>query len=212
VRLDTEGGFAIEGVNGWKATAVAFSLSDAFLCCFAFNLRPHQACSSQQIGRRVAEYLLSGLPNIVLALDGFLVKEMPAAKKSRTINAILNDVIQRVNDDTQRLRILEQSSESLTSRMNSLEQGMLVNRREFQKAFSDINDGISSLDDRLVKMENTMKEVINHVKNLVSESQIKELQNLIELYNPIKSSFVTKEEMEKFVSQKLSQEKAGKGK
>ena len=135
---------------------------------------------------------------------------MPVAKKSRTVNAILNEVIQRVNDDTQRLRILEQSSESLTSRMNSLEQAMLVNRREFQKAFSDINDGISTLDDRLVKMENTMKEVINHVKNLVSESQIKELQNMIELYNPIKSSFVTKEEMEKFVSQKLSQEKAGK--
>ena len=130
---------------------------------------------------------------------------MPPSKKPRTVNAILNEVIQRVNDDTQRLRILEQSSESLTSRMNSLEQGMLVNRREFQKAFSDINDGISSLDDRLVKTENTMKEIINHVKNLVSESQIKELQSLIELYNPIKSSFVTKEEMEKFVSQRLSQ-------
>jgi len=137
---------------------------------------------------------------------------MPPAKKPRTINAILNEVIQRVNDDTQRLRILEQSSESLTSRMNSMEQAMLVNRREFQKAFSDINDGIGTLDDRLVKMENTMKEVINHVKNLVSESQIKELQNLIELYNPIKSNFVTKEEMEKFVSQRLSQEKAGKAK
>ena len=84
---------------------------------------------------------------------------MPPAKKSRTINAILNEVIQRVNDDTQRLRILEQSSESLTSRMNSMEQAMLVNRREFQKAFSDINDGIATLDDRLVKMENTMKEM-----------------------------------------------------
>ena len=129
-------------------------------------------------------------------------------KHPQTINTILNDVIQRVNDDTQRLRILEQSSESLTSRMNSLEQAMLQNRREFQKAFSDINDGITSLDDRLRKTENTVKEVINHVKKLVTDSQLKELQNLIEIYNPVKSSFVTKEEMEKFVSQKLSQEKS----
>ncbi|MCX6814433.1 MAG: hypothetical protein NTY20_02185 [Candidatus Aenigmarchaeota archaeon] len=134
---------------------------------------------------------------------------MPAVKKHpQTINTILNDVIQRVNDDTQRLRILEQSSESLTSRMNSLEQGMLQNRREFQKAFSDINDGITSLDDRLTKLENTMKEVINHVKKLVTESQLKELQNLIEIYNPVKSNFVTKEEMEKFINERLSREKA----
>jgi uncharacterized UPF0160 family protein len=138
---------------------------------------------------------------------------MPAVKKQpRTINTILNDVIQRVNDDTQRLRILEQSSESLTSRMNTLEQAMLQNRKEFQKAFSDINDGIISLDDRLAKTENTMKEVINHVKKLVTESQLKELQNLIEIYNPVKSSFVTKEEMEKFASEKLSGEKARKSK
>jgi len=136
---------------------------------------------------------------------------MPAVKKHpQTINTILNDVIQRVNDDTQRLRILEQSSESLTSRMNSLEQGMLQNRREFQKAFSEINDGITSLDDRLSKTENTMKEVINHVKKLVTESQVKELQNMIEIYNPVKSNFVTKEEMEKFVSEKVSREKPGK--
>ena len=138
---------------------------------------------------------------------------MPAVKKHpQTINTILNDVIQRVNDDTQRLRILEQSSESLTSRMNSLEQGMLQNRREFQKAFSEINDGITSLDDRLSKTENTMKEIINHVKKLVTESQVKELQNMIEIYNPVKSNFVTKEEMEKFVSEKLSREKPGKTK
>jgi vacuolar-type H+-ATPase subunit I/STV1 len=133
---------------------------------------------------------------------------MPVVKKQpRTINTILNDVIQRVNDDTQRLRILEQSSESLTSRVNTLEQGMVQNRKEFQRAFSEINEGIGLLDDRLNKTENTMKEVINHVKKLVTESQVKELQDLIEIYNPVKSNFVTKEEMEKFVSERLSKEK-----
>jgi len=128
-------------------------------------------------------------------------------KQPRTINTILNDVIQRVNDDTQRLRVLEQSSESLTSRMNSLEQAILQSRREMQKAFSEINEGIAALDERLTKAESTMKEIINHVKKLVTESQVKELQNLIELYNPVKSNFVTKEEMEKFVSERMPAEK-----
>ena len=66
---------------------------------------------------------------------------MPAVKKqSRSINTILNDVIQRVNDDTQRLRVLEQSSESITSRVNGVEQGILQNRKDLQKALSDLGD------------------------------------------------------------------------
>jgi cob(I)alamin adenosyltransferase len=138
---------------------------------------------------------------------------MPAVKKqSRSINAILNDVIQRVNDDTQRLRILEQSSESLTSRINSVEQGALQGRNEMQKALSDINEGITALNERLSKTENTMKEVITHMKKLVTESQVKELESLIELYNPVKSNFVTREEMEKFVGERAAKEKVRKPK
>ncbi len=136
---------------------------------------------------------------------------MPAVKKqSRSINTILNDVIQRVNDDTQRLRVMEQSSESLTSRINGVEQGILLSRKDFQKSFSEINEGITALDERLTKVESTMKEVITHIKKLVTESQMKELQNLIELYNPVKSNFVTKEEMEKFVNQKSSEKRKPK--
>jgi vacuolar-type H+-ATPase subunit I/STV1 len=138
---------------------------------------------------------------------------MPSVKKQpHSINAILNDVIQRVNDDTQRLRVLEQSSESLTSRINGVEQGILQSRNELQKAVSEINEGITALDERLSKTENTMKEVITHMKKLVTESQMKELQSLIELYNPVKSNFVTKEEMEKFVKEMAPREKAKKSK
>ena len=130
---------------------------------------------------------------------------MPPMKKPRTINAILNDVIQRVNDDTQRLRLLEQSAESLNSRMNTIEQSSVNSRKEFQKAFSEISGGMAALDERLSKTESTMKEVINHIKKLVTESQVKELQELIEIYNPVKSNFVTREEMEKFVGERLQE-------
>lgn len=133
---------------------------------------------------------------------------MPEVKKQpHSINAILNDVIQRVNDDTQRLRILEQSAESLTSRVNGVEQGILQSRNDMQKAISEINEGINALDERLGKTENTMKEVITHMKKLVTESQLKELQSLIELYNPVKSNFVTREEMEKLVKEKAKKPK-----
>jgi len=134
---------------------------------------------------------------------------MPAMKRPapRSLHAILNEIVERVNSDTQRLRVLEQSSDSITSRMNNTEQMLLQHKREFQKSFLDLTTEISTLSDRLVKTENTVKEVIDHVKKLVTESQLRELENLIEIYNPVKSNFVTKEELEKILQEKSRKQK-----
>jgi CII-binding regulator of phage lambda lysogenization HflD len=123
-------------------------------------------------------------------------------KQPRTISTILNEVIERVNDDTQRLRVLEQSSESLLSRMNTLEQAMLQNRKESQKGLNEMASRVSAIEDRLAKSENIMKEVIIHMKKLVTESRLKELENLVDIYNPVKSNFVTREELEKILGEK----------
>jgi flagellar motility protein MotE (MotC chaperone) len=120
----------------------------------------------------------------------------------RTIHTILNDVIERVNGDTQRLRILEQNSESLISRMNTIEQATLQSRREVQKSLGEIDAKAASLDDRLGKLDNMMKEVVNHMKKLVTEAQLKELEELVDIYNPMKSDFVTREELEKALGER----------
>ena len=123
---------------------------------------------------------------------------MPAPKKQpHTIGTVLNEVIERVNNDTQRLRLLEQSSESLLSRINSLEQAMLQARRDMQKALLETNARLDSLNDRMGKSENTTKEIVEHMKKLVTETRIKELEGLVDIYNPVKSNFVTREELQK---------------
>jgi len=123
---------------------------------------------------------------------------MPAPRKNpRTIGTVLNEVIERVNNDTQRLRLLEQTSESVLSRINSLEQAMLQARREMQKSILDVNTKLDFLNDRMGKSENTTKEIVDHMKKLVTETRMKELEGLVDLYNPVKSSFVTREELQK---------------
>jgi hypothetical protein len=117
-------------------------------------------------------------------------------KKTRTIGTVLREVVERVNDDTQRLRLIEQSNESLLSRMNTLEQVSLQSRRGGQKESEDLGVKIDLLADRLDKAENTMREIIGQMKKLVTESRVKELEGLIQLYNPVKSSFVTREELD----------------
>lgn len=112
-----------------------------------------------------------------------------------TLRTIINDLVNRTNTDTRRLRVLEGMSDSVVSRINSAEQNILAQKKEFNSALSKIDSRISKLEESIMRIENVNKEMIKQMKKTVTTSKIKELENLIDIYNPIKSNFVTREEL-----------------
>lgn len=121
---------------------------------------------------------------------------MPVFKKTpKTLHAVINKIVERVNTDTQRLRLLEQSLDSLNTQINTLEQNYFQSKKTIQKQLSDIKKSLSMLEDRMTKSERTLKEVIGYIKKLPTQTKVKELEELIELYNPLTSNFVTREEV-----------------
>jgi vacuolar-type H+-ATPase subunit I/STV1 len=130
--------------------------------------------------------------------------EKPAVKKpKKTVGQILNTLIERVNNNMRRLRILEGDRNITKTRLNSLEEAMLTQRKEINKVLVEIKEEVFKQNDRIFKLENTLKEVISQLKKLATTTKIKELEDLIEIYNPIKSQFVTKEEIERIIEEKL---------
>jgi hypothetical protein len=124
------------------------------------------------------------------------------AKKPTTLHAIINELVDRTNSDTQRLRVLEQRSEVLSSRSNSLEREILNINKQLQKNILAMDVKNMKLEDRLKKSENTVREIVKQMKKLATTSKIGELEQLIEIYNPLKSQFVTKEEVERIMKEK----------
>jgi predicted nucleic acid-binding Zn-ribbon protein len=126
---------------------------------------------------------------------------MPAPR--RTVGSVLNKLIERVNSNIRRLRILEQESSIYKTRLTSAEQEIMSQRNQVMKSIKDINDKISRQEDRIAAIENTVKEIISQFKKVTTTSKIKELEELIEIYNPIKSQFVTREEVERIIEERL---------
>jgi hypothetical protein len=124
------------------------------------------------------------------------------ARKPTTLHAIINELVDRTNSDTQRLRVLEQRAEVLSSRSNTLEQEILNINRHMQEIILDLDARIKILEGVLKKNENILREVVKQMKKLATTSKISELEQLIEIYNPIKSQFVTKEEVERILEEK----------
>jgi hypothetical protein len=51
-------------------------------------------------------------------------------------------------------------------------------------------------------METVVSELVKHFKKLATKSEVREVQNMVNIYDPIKSSFITKEELERILSER----------
>ncbi|MCX6817650.1 MAG: hypothetical protein NTU57_02235 [Candidatus Aenigmarchaeota archaeon] len=117
---------------------------------------------------------------------------------------IMVDLINRVNENVQRLRVIEQKMQAADLRINSAEQNVVSYTKNMQKELSDKNTTISQIDERIEKIEIAYMEILKQLKLVATRANLDELKQLVSIYDPMKSSFVTKEEMERFVEEKLS--------
>lgn len=127
---------------------------------------------------------------------------MPFEKKTSADYAI-TELMRRVNDDTKRLRLLEQRSVAMESRVASLEQTLLEQFKKINQAFDRLSQKIDESNDRISKIEDDTKKLVKQMERVASKTELREIQGFIDLINPVKSNFVTKPEIERMLEEKL---------
>ena len=125
------------------------------------------------------------------------------AKKHTTLHSIINELVDRTNTDTQRIRQLESWEKGLDLRLESLESDVLNLNNSLQKLSADLETGFKKRDQEMNEIRNTIKEIIKQLKRFVRTEKLGEIQALLDIYNPLKSNFVTREEVEQMISERL---------
>jgi len=125
--------------------------------------------------------------------------------KHSKLYTILKEVISRTNSNAKRLRTLEQRNGVIEDRINPLEKMFNEQSKELQKSLAKMEKIINKEDIRMVRVEGALKEIMKQVKKLATVPKIRELEQLIEIYNPLKSNFTTKEEVQQMIEERLVQ-------
>ena len=125
---------------------------------------------------------------------------MPAARQ--TVGGILNKLIERVNSNIRRLRILEQESSVGKTRVTAMEEELLRQKNEITATVKDLHQKVEKMDEHITTMESTMTKIVGQLKKATTLSKIKELEQLIEIYNTIKSQFMTRDEVEQLLDER----------
>lgn len=109
---------------------------------------------------------------------------------------ILQELVRRTNDGNSRLRGLEQRLQSLEERVNNFEENILLKTSKTNDKFLTMEATIRNLADDLLTIKNTLEKINRQVMNFATKKEIKEVERMFDLLNPIRQEFLTKDDLE----------------
>lgn len=102
------------------------------------------------------------------------------------IQAILNEAFRRLNENTSRLRALEERYDLIENRITTLQDSLIKNTEADRSRSDKTGVQLTALEERLVKIENDLARLSKLMEKTAKESEIAQLRELVGLYSPFK--------------------------
>lgn len=126
-----------------------------------------------------------------------------AIKKPEDIVALTGEIVKRLNENSRRIRTMEDRMDRMESASTSLEERALEEMGSLKINLEKISNKIGSVADRLTAMENEILRINGLLEKTATKSEIKKLETFIDLVNPVTANFVTRDELEQELEDRL---------
>lgn len=120
-------------------------------------------------------------------------------------NSLLSELARRLNDNTRRIRLLEEQLENINSRVNKMEQSVMEATQEMNRSIQGFSEGADEMRDKIANISVDIQKINKHMQGLVNRREIKELQEYVDLLEPLTSKFATKKDVEDIVRKTLGE-------
>jgi len=117
--------------------------------------------------------------------------------------AMTNEMVRRMNEYSRRIKNLEQSLDRIETRVENMEQTVLTQMNDLKISLERIGQKISGVSDRLNTIETEILRINKDLGKSALKSDVKKLETFIDLVNPITARFVTKDELERALEERI---------
>ena len=114
---------------------------------------------------------------------------------------IINQVVDRVNDFNRRVRDLEEKIRNLSARVNTLDDTVMNKTESNSEDIQDLEEDVNQMSDRVANLEVDIKNINREKRKFVTSQELDEIENYMNLMNPINSSFMTQKEVNKMLEE-----------
>ncbi|MBI2084107.1 MAG: hypothetical protein HYT70_00630 [Candidatus Aenigmarchaeota archaeon] len=123
------------------------------------------------------------------------------------ITRLAEELVKRLNENTRRIRIVEQRMDRMDNSINALEDNTLNQLNDLKMFLEKITDRLVSLSEKLVGIESEILRLSKELSKTATKREFKEIETYMELINPVTAKYVTKDEMERYISLKIPKAK-----
>ena len=115
--------------------------------------------------------------------------------------ADLNAIIDRVNELTRRLRMLEEQFSAFQDRLDDLMRNFMKKNSEFETSLNESKSSFKSVVSDLISIKKELKAIKREMVKLAPAEKVEELEGFINLLSPMES--VTRDEVRKIVQEMM---------
>jgi chromosome segregation ATPase len=128
-------------------------------------------------------------------------------EKPVNIEVLTSELVRRMNDDTRRIRLLEQRMDRIDNTVSGLEDNVLAQLDNLKFSIEKLNSEVLRIGERITGIENEMNKVKKDLDKTATKTEMKQIETFIDVVNPITSKFVTKDEMGRMLEEMATKPK-----
>ncbi len=130
----------------------------------------------------------------------------------RKLQMVLQELVRRVNNDSRRMRTIEQQLQALETKADALEENLLRRSKHYDKKTIETEATIRLMNETLTKISSDVERINRQIGKFAMKRDIKEIEKMFDLLNPVSRELVTRDSMVKEIHEELSDimEKYGK--
>jgi septation ring formation regulator EzrA len=126
---------------------------------------------------------------------------------SNDMQTLGTEMASRINTDTRRIRAIEQRLGGIELRIGALEEKIIDEIDHLRKSFEQISVDIKAVTDNLSEIRSEILKINKNLDKTAKKAEVKELETLLDIYNPIKSRFTTKDEVTRIIEDRLAEKR-----
>lgn len=127
-------------------------------------------------------------------------------KRPANVQTVVAELVRRFNDNSKRLRLVEQKILSLESTLSNIGQNVVEQLKQAKTSADKLNAKIDELGNRIGKIEDDTRKLTKQMERTATKTELREIQGFIDLINPIKSQFITISEVRKMFEELKKQQ------
>jgi len=114
------------------------------------------------------------------------------------LTLIMQELVRRSNEESRRLRSLEQRVFALETRLQSMETTDSLRIKKASDKITEFEVATKMQNEILMKLKNNLEKLTKQTEKYARKSEVKEIEKMFDLLSPASQQFVTKKDLEDF--------------